>query len=50
MLGLRHIAKIYNSSEEEKRVLNDVSIRFGEREFLSTLSVTGSDNSILLVI
>lgn len=42
MLELKHITKIYNSGEEENRVLNDVSIRFGEHGFVSILGASGS--------
>ena len=47
---LKHITKIYNSGEEENRVLNDVSIRFGEHEFVSILGASGSGKTTLLNI
>ena len=50
MLELKHITKIYNSGEEENRVLNDVSIRFGEHEFVSILGASGSGKTTLLNI
>lgn len=50
MLELKHITKIYNSGEEENRVLNGVSIRFGEHEFVSILGASGSGKTTLLNI
>lgn len=48
MLELRHISRIYRSGENTLRALDDLSLCFGDHEFVSVLGASGSGKTTLL--